>query len=95
MVSQLPESVITALSQRMAGADPQADVHLALDCPDCGHQWRAAFDIVSFFWSEIGVWAKRVLREVHILASAYGWREDDILAMSPWRRQVYLEMLGA
>lgn len=95
MISQLPESVITALSQRMAGADPQADVQLALDCPGCGHQWRAAFDIVSFFWSEIGVWAKRVLREVHILASAYGWREDDILAMSPWRRQIYLEMLRA
>ena len=94
-ISQLPESVVTALSERMAEADPQADVQLALDCPGCGHQWRAAFDIVSFFWSEIGVWAKRVLREVHILASAYGWREDDILAISPGRRQIYLEMLRA
>jgi hypothetical protein len=36
-----------------------------------------------------------VLREVHILASAYGWREDDILAMSPARRRIYLEMLRA
>jgi len=95
MTSQLPESVVTAISERMAEADPQADVQLALDCPDCGHEWRAGFDIVSFFWSEIGVWAKRMLREVHVLASAYGWREDDILAISPWRRQIYLEMLRA
>ncbi len=95
MIAQLPESVVTAISERMVEADPQADVQLELDCPGCGHEWRAAFDIVSFFWSEIGVWAKRVLREVHILASAYGWREDDILAMSPWRRQIYLEMLRA
>jgi hypothetical protein len=95
MIAQLPESVIIAISARMAEADPQADVQLALDCPGCGHQWRATFDIVSFFWSEIGAWAKRVLREVHILASAYGWREDDILAMSPARRRIYLEMLRA
>jgi hypothetical protein len=93
--SQLPPNVIAALSQRMAEADPQCDVHLELDCPNCGHQWEALFDIVSFFWSEIDVWARRVLRDVHILASAYAWSEDAILAMSPGRRQIYLAMLGA
>jgi len=51
------------------------------------------FDIVSFFWSEICVQAKRLLREVHILARAYGWREADILSMSAARRQLYLEMV--
>ncbi len=91
----LPENVVAAISGKMAAADPQADIQLALDCPGCGHEWRAMFDILSFFWSEIGVWVKRVLHEVHILASAYGWREADILAMSPWRREYYLEMLGA
>jgi hypothetical protein len=33
------------------------------------------------------------VREVHLLASAYGWRESDILAMTPWRRQLYLELV--
>ena len=36
----------------------------------------------------------RLLRQVHTLAMAYGWREIDILSMSALRRQVYLEMLG-
>jgi hypothetical protein len=93
--AQLPDRVVAAISRRMAEADPQADIQLALDCPSCEYQWRATFDIVSFFWREIGAWAGRVLREVHILASAYGWREDDILAMNPWRRQSYLEMVGS
>lgn len=92
--AQLPAPVVDAVIERMAQADPQADVHLALTCPACGHQWQAAFDIVSFFWSEIDAWAHRVLSEVHTLASAYGWREDDILAMSPRRRQLYLEMVS-
>lgn len=92
---QLPEEVTEAIVARMAEADPQADVQLNLSCPACGHRWQALFDIVTFFWSEIHAWAHRTLQDVHRLASAYGWREPDILALSPWRRQVYLELAGA
>jgi hypothetical protein len=79
----------------MSRADPQADVRLALTCPACRHQWRSIFDIVTFFWIELDVWARRTLRDVHALARAYGWREADILALSPQRRQCYLEMISA
>lgn len=92
---QLPTEVVEAAAQRMAEADPQADVQLAISCSACGHEWRAKFDIVSFFWSEIEAWACRLLREVHILASAYGWFERDIVALSPVRRRFYLEMVDA
>jgi hypothetical protein len=91
---ELPEEIVEAAAQRMAEADPQADIQLAISCAACGHQSRTTFDIVSFFWSEIEVWARRLLSEVHILASAYGWRERDILSLSPTRRQSYLEMVG-
>jgi hypothetical protein len=90
----LPPDIVDAIVVHMAQADPQADVQLALSCPQCEHEWQAVFDIVSFFWSEIVAWASRILREVHTLACAYGWREADILAMSPWRRQCYLQMVG-
>jgi hypothetical protein len=92
-VAELPPEVIESVVEGMAHADPQADVQLALNCPRCGHAWQEAFDILSFFWTEIGVWAARILREVHTLARAYGWREADILEMHPRRRQVYLEMV--
>jgi hypothetical protein len=91
---ELPAEVVTAIAERMAQADPQADVQVALRCPQCAHQWLSPLDIVSFFWSEIHAWATRLLHEVHALASAYGWRETDILAMSPWRRRAYLEMIN-
>jgi len=93
-VDQLPDEVIAAAVERIAQADPQADMRLALSCPQCGHHWQSGFDIGPFFWSEIHVWAQRILREVHTLASAYGWREMDILTMSPWRRQFYLSCIG-
>jgi len=90
---QLPEVVVTALSVRMADLDPQGDIQLTLTCPHCGHSWASPLDIVSYLWSEIHAWAERTLRDVHALASAYGWRESDILALSPTRRQAYLDMI--
>jgi hypothetical protein len=92
---RLPEELVEAVAAKMAELDPQAEVLLSLDCPSCKHRWKSSFDIVSFFWSEINAWAIRLLREVHTLASAYGWRETDILTMNPYRRQFYLEMVGS
>jgi hypothetical protein len=92
--AELPGDLVAAVIARMAEADPQAEVQIALTCPVCMYQWQATFDILSYFWQEIGDWAQRILREVHTLASAYGWREADILALSPRRRQFYLEIVG-
>lgn len=92
---ELPPAVLEAVSERLAEADPLADIELVVSCPCCEHNWRSGFDIVSFLWTEIDAWAKRVLHEVHTLARAYGWRERDILALSALRRQLYLQMVGA
>lgn len=93
-VATLPEQVISAVAESMLEHDPQAETRFALHCQSCQHTWSTIFDIVSFFWTEIEAQAKRLLREVHTLARAYGWREADILALSPARRQCYLELVG-
>jgi len=91
---QLPKEVVEAAIDQMAKADPQGDVRLALVCPSCSCESQSTFDIVSFFWSEISARAIRLMEEVHLLAQAYGWCEGEILALSPWRRQVYLDLVG-
>jgi hypothetical protein len=90
---ELPPEIVAAVSKRMAEADPQAEVQLDLSCPQCEHRWQTPLDIVSFFWSEINAWALRLLNDVHALASAYGWSEAEILALTPARRQTYLELI--
>jgi predicted RNA-binding Zn-ribbon protein involved in translation (DUF1610 family) len=92
-VTQMPSAVLAQLSEYMAGCDPQAETLLDLNCPSCGHSWQILFDIVSFFWTELSVQAKRLLREVDLLARAYNWPERDILRLSPLRRQFYLELV--
>jgi hypothetical protein len=81
------------IGQRLAMADPLAEPRLALRCPGCGIEWEETLDIVSFLWREIEARAKRLLFEIHALASAYGWTEKEILSLSEQRRTLYLAMV--
>ena len=92
--SDLPQTVREELEQALAQADPQAAVSIAVDCPACAHAWAIDFDVLTYLWSEIDDWAARTLREVHDLASAYGWSERAILAMSAARRNWYLDIIA-
>ncbi|MCI0534032.1 MAG: hypothetical protein L0Z50_02270 [Verrucomicrobiales bacterium] len=92
-VSQLPQATLGAIAQRMAEADPYADIQFTTTCPQCRHQWSALLDIASFLWREIETLAQRLLSEVHLLAATYGWSETEILALSPARRQCYLSLI--
>jgi uncharacterized protein (UPF0212 family) len=88
----LPDDLQTEIAQAMSQADPQADVQLAFTCPSCARNWQPAFDIARFLWLELHAWALHMLRDVDALAHAYHWHEADILALSPRRRQAYLEL---
>lgn len=90
---ELPPEALTKVSEHMEECDPVAVIRLDLSCCECRHRWEAILDIAGFFWEEIAVQAKRLLREVHILAWAYGWREAEVLALPASRRQAYIEMV--
>jgi hypothetical protein len=91
---ELNEAAQQSVVERMAELDPLATVELQLLCPACGAVGPAAFDIASFLWAELDTAARSALDDVHTLASAYGWSEEEILALSPARRRVYLEFVG-
>jgi uncharacterized protein (UPF0212 family) len=92
-VDEVPDAVAEAVADAMSTADPQAEVQVAAVCPGCGQEWEAMFDVAEFLWREIDAWAKRVLEEVHTLASAYGWAQGEILSLSAARRRRYVSMV--
>jgi hypothetical protein len=94
-IEMLPEVVIDEIASTLAAANPQADTLIDLSCTSCSHQWQIIFDIEPFLWSKISAIVRRLLRQVHALASVYGWSELDILTLSPTRRQIYVEMAGS
>jgi hypothetical protein len=94
-IGRLPRKVVERLAERLAECDPWAEALLDLTCPECRHEWPVLLDVGVFLWTEIRARAQRLLHDVHSLASAYGWREADIVAMSSRRREAYLALVGA
>ena len=92
-IESVPDEVVDRVSEEFEHRDPLADMSHSLTCPMCQHSWRARLDTAEFVWREIEVWARRLLREVDTLASAYGWSEGEILDLSAFRRRCYLELL--
>ena len=93
-IEALPDEISMTLGEKVLEHDPQAEIQIDMTCPQCQHHRPALFDVSRFLWTEIQAQAKRLLREVHTLAQAYGWRETEILALSNVRRQCYLEMVA-
>jgi uncharacterized protein (UPF0212 family) len=90
---ELPEEVAAALEAEMERLDPRGDVRLALACPNCSESWNAAFDVTTFFLSELRAAGRRLVQEVHVLAREYGWSERDILQLPAARRYAYIEKI--
>jgi hypothetical protein len=89
----ITDAALEALSIRMSELDPQADVVVSFSCPHCSAASCQLFDIAGVLVKEVNNWAKRMLKDIHTLAMAYGWSEEHILALGPVRRQAYLDMV--
>jgi hypothetical protein len=89
----LPATVIEAINQAMLDCDPQAELLIDMQCPECGQAFTALFDSAQYFLREIDQRAGQLYREIHVLALAYHWSEAEILALPYQRRQMYLSLL--
>lgn len=91
-MDSLPAAALSMLATQLGDQVAQFEIELDLACPACGRLWQVVFDILAFLWAEICVLARKLLYEVSRLARVYGWREADILALSPLRRNEYLQL---
>jgi hypothetical protein len=89
------DEIIEKVGESLATADPMGETPVALACPACDHAWNDFIDVASFIWAELEARVRRLLWEVHSLASAYGWSESETLSLSAARRTMYLEMVRA
>jgi hypothetical protein len=93
--ADLPETTRYLIGDALSEADPLCHLTTDLQCANCGEGWSATLDAAAYLWRELHVWAERLLHEVDVLASAYGWTEDDVLRLSPWRRAAYTALAGS
>lgn len=89
----LSEPARMALAQRVAAADPYAEIFFDLSCPECESSWESPLDVGEFVWARLRSTARRLLGEVDELARAYGWSESEVLSLTEQRRGSYLELV--
>ena len=91
----VPEAGSAALLERFDRLNASAEIRVQLQCAVCQSSPLLEMDIARFLVREIASAARRLMAEIHELASVYGWSEQSIAAMSGARRAAYLEMLNA
>jgi hypothetical protein len=89
----LSPSLLEAVADAIAAGDPQAEIALVMDCPQCATRFEALFDTARFLFDQYDALVRSFWRDVHDIASRYHWSEADIVALPVGRRRRYLQMI--
>jgi hypothetical protein len=82
-------AAVDAAAEELAGP---AAIVVRAECPECGATASAPLDPGALLWERVTAAVPTALAEVAELASAFGWSEREVLALSPLRRRAYLEL---
>ena len=90
-----PVAELSDLAAALAQADPLVDFSVHCACPECGTQADRAIDLEGQALQALALQQRALLRQVHLLATHYGWTEVEIFAVPAVRRRRYLEAIAA
>lgn len=89
---QLQPGDEAALSDAIAALDPLVAFSVDCACPSCNAPNSVAVDLEALALARLAARQRALLREVHSLASHYGWTEQEALAIPTGRRAHYLAL---
>lgn len=86
---------IDEVQEAMEDVAPILDRELEARCPECGSKHSVHFDIQFYLLRAFLQEKKRVGREIHRLAIAYGWSLNEILSLTRSQRRTFVELIEA
>ncbi len=93
--SDLDPATLDRVEAAMAALAPIIEHELEFACHECGASQRAHFDIQSFLLRGLEHERRFLVREIHYIASGYGWSLAEILGLTRSDRRRYVELLLA
>lgn len=88
-----PEAWLAHAGEALEQHDELMTLKLNAKCPVCALDLAFAIDLEAELLTCLSQAQKKLLLDVHQLALAYHWTEKEILALSPKRRNFYLNQL--
>ena len=92
-VAASDRAAVSAIASAMAEHDPLVAFTITYACPDCGTSREVAIDLERIALDRLVRLQRALVHDVHVLASAYGWTEAEVLAVSPRRRAQYRALI--
>ena len=86
---------LAPLASAMEEADPLVAFSVNTTCPHCQQSAEIPADLEVLALQRLAQHQRALLREVHGLATRYGWTEGEVLAIPGWRRAEYLRLIAA
>lgn len=84
---------ISRIASFMTEHDPLVNFNAVSVCPACESRQELSLDLEALLLARLGRHQQALMRDVHRLASRYGWREREVLALPAWRRRAYLRQI--
>jgi hypothetical protein len=94
-IEPLGSSDVEAIEEAMEVADPLVNFNCRVTCGECGRPNDDDIDLLETALGMLGRAQRRLILSIHRLALHYHWSEREILAVPAWRREQYLELIGA
>lgn len=82
-----------ALTAALAAADPLIDFTVSGQCSACGALNEVPVDLEALALARLAARQRTLLRDVHRLATHYGWTESVVFALPAQRRAQYLALI--
>jgi hypothetical protein len=82
-------SVVDALE----AVAPVLDLDIGTACPECGARQSVHFDVQFYLLRAIAQERPLIAREIHRIASAYGWSLQEILGLRRSERRQFVELI--
>jgi hypothetical protein len=79
----------------MEAIAPLIDLELDARCPECGQEQQVHFDLQHYLLSALNGERTQLMREIHALASTYGWSLTDILSLPRSQRKSLASLVDA
>lgn len=89
----IPAAVARRISRAMCALAPSLGGPVTARCPACDGDVVLQFDPLTYTLAELRCAAGDLYEQVHLIASAFGWSERDILLMPRRRRARYAALI--
>lgn len=93
--STLGRTSIREIERIFEDADPLVNFSCRVRCGECDRLNDYRVDLMETALAMLSRMQTQLIHAIHRMATHYHWSEADVLAVPEWRRQQYLQLIGA